>query len=183
LEREREIAYYADMREVAALRHSFHIDSRLRLEFLSVVSKLLREHEVPVSNRLLSTLILAIPDELPDGNGHENSSGAQLAVRAGSKPKKGSKYPARPVPPPIEPIPPPIEPIPPPIEPIPPPIEPIPPPIEPIPPPIEPIPPPIEPIPPPIEPIPPPIEPIPPPIEPVPPKRYPVPPKKRRRKA
>lgn len=150
METEREITSYEDLREVAALRHSFHIDSRLRLEFLSVVSKLLREHEVPVTNRLLSTLILAVPDELPDGNGrHGNGYDGQFAVRARSRsrrapkrPKAGKKYanvPANPEPP-VPPIPP-IEPIPPPIPPIPPPIEPIPPPIPPIPPPVEPIPP------------------------------------------
>jgi hypothetical protein len=37
-------------REIAALRHTLLIDDRLRLEFLSNLSRLFREYEVPVSN-------------------------------------------------------------------------------------------------------------------------------------
>lgn len=95
LERQEDITGFADLREVAALRHSFHIDGRLRLEFLSVVSKLLREHEVPVTNRLLSTLIVAVPDELSDGNGHEGN-GHQMrasAKKAGRRPASRKRSP------------------------------------------------------------------------------------------
>ena len=95
MERQEDITGFADLREVAALRHSFHIDGRLRLEFLSVVSKLLREHEVPVTNRLLSTLIVAVPDELSDGNGHEGNGHEMRASakKAGSRPASRKRSP------------------------------------------------------------------------------------------
>lgn len=97
MERQEDITPFEDLREVAALRHSFHIDGRLRLEFLSVVSKLLREHEVPVTNRLLSTLILAVPDELSDGNGYqENGHNPQAAAKATPKPPRRPVAPAAP---------------------------------------------------------------------------------------
>lgn len=126
---------YEDLREVAALRHSFHIDGRLRLEFLSTVSRLLREYEVPVSNRLLGSLVLAVPDELADGNGHENGfeplnlQAAKTAARGSAKkaatkrpkppkppvPPKGSSKRPRPPLPPVPPVPPvpPMPPVPP----------------------------------------------------------------------
>jgi hypothetical protein len=80
------------LREVAALRHTFHIDGRLRLEFLSTVSKLLRDHEVPVSNRLLSAMILAIPGELSEGEDLQwmgNGDGS-YALDAASVPPKAA---------------------------------------------------------------------------------------------
>lgn len=110
---EDDLTAYEDLREIAALRHSFHIDGRLRLEFLSTVSRLLREYEVPVSNRLLSSLVLAVPDELADGNGHENGfeslnlQAAKTGTRGSAK-KAATKRPKPPKPPvpPIPPVPP-----------------------------------------------------------------------------
>jgi hypothetical protein len=100
LERQEDITAFDDLREVAALRHSFHIDGRLRLEFLSVVSKLLREHEVPVTNRLLGALVLAVPDELSDGNGHEeNGYDIQAAAKSTPRPHPPPTHPAPPFPP------------------------------------------------------------------------------------
>jgi hypothetical protein len=96
LETQEDQAAIEDLREIAALRHSFHIDGRLRLEFLSVVSKLLREHQVPVSNRLLSSLTLAVADELSNGNGHGHV-GLEYVTQAATK--KGPKPPHPPMPP------------------------------------------------------------------------------------
>ena len=52
------------LREVAALRHNLHVNSRLRLEFLASISKLLRDYGITADDQLLSSLILAVPDEL-----------------------------------------------------------------------------------------------------------------------
>jgi hypothetical protein len=52
------------LREIAALRHNLHINSRLRLEFLASISKLLRDYGITADDQLLSSLILAVPDEL-----------------------------------------------------------------------------------------------------------------------
>lgn len=52
------------LREIAALRHNLHINSRLRLEFLASLSKLLREYGISADDELLSSLILAVPGEL-----------------------------------------------------------------------------------------------------------------------
>src|SRR4051812_47036812 len=52
------------LREIAALRHNLHINNRLRLEFLASISKLLRDYGVTADDELLSSLILAVPDEL-----------------------------------------------------------------------------------------------------------------------
>jgi hypothetical protein len=56
------------LREVAALRHNLHINSRLRLEFLASISKLLRDYGISADDQLLSSLILAVPDELSAGD-------------------------------------------------------------------------------------------------------------------
>lgn len=50
--------------EIAALRHAFLVNGRLRVEFLGNLSKLLREHGIEVSAELLRKVELAIPDEL-----------------------------------------------------------------------------------------------------------------------
>lgn len=115
MERENDLMFYENLREVAALRHSFHIDGRLRLEFLSTVSKLLREHEVPVSNRLLSSLVLAVSDELTNENGHDTYAHSASTVdtqKAPGKPKPpqtqppGKPKPPHPAQPPGKPKPP-----------------------------------------------------------------------------
>ena len=73
-------------RQVAALRHALHINSRLRLEFLAGLSKLFREHEVVAGDQLLSSLILAVPDELMNGNGHGKMQAADV-MQAGAPPE------------------------------------------------------------------------------------------------
>jgi len=50
--------------EAAKLRLRLRMNNRLRLETQALLSKLFREHEVPVGDELLSRLILAVPDEL-----------------------------------------------------------------------------------------------------------------------
>jgi hypothetical protein len=52
------------LREIAALRHNLHVNSRLRLEFLANISKLLRDYGISADDELLSSLILAVPEEL-----------------------------------------------------------------------------------------------------------------------
>jgi hypothetical protein len=84
------------LREVAALRHTLLIDDRLRLEFLSNLSRLFREYEVPISNRVLGTLILALPDELSDGDDEESLETAPSKGR-----KKAGKKKRTPVKPPL----------------------------------------------------------------------------------
>ncbi len=96
------------LREVAALRHTILIDDRLRLEFLSNLSRLFREYEVPISNRVLGRLVLALPDELSDGDEEESREAAASKEqrRAGSnksrppKPPKTTKSPKPPAGPP-----------------------------------------------------------------------------------
>jgi hypothetical protein len=50
--------------EAAKLRLRLRMNNRLRLESQALLSKLFREHDVPVGDELLSCLILAVPDEL-----------------------------------------------------------------------------------------------------------------------
>lgn len=72
------------LREVAALRHSFHANQRLRLEFLASVSKLLRDYGVEASDELLASLILSVPEEVL--NGHQNGNGAQASSEKSAPP-------------------------------------------------------------------------------------------------
>ena len=72
------------LREVAALRHSFHANQRLRLEFLASVSKLLRDYGVEASDELLSSLILSVPEEVL--NGQQNGHGAQASAERSAPP-------------------------------------------------------------------------------------------------
>lgn len=72
------------LREVAALRHSFHANQRLRLEFLASVSKLLRDYGIQASDELLGSLIVSVPEEVL--NGHHNGNGAQASSERMSPP-------------------------------------------------------------------------------------------------
>ena len=56
------------MREVSGLRLRFQMNNRLRLESLAALSKVFREYGEPISDQLLSSVVLALPDEL-QGNG------------------------------------------------------------------------------------------------------------------
>ena len=50
--------------EATKLRLRLRMNNRLRLEAQALLSKLFREHDVPVGDELLSRLIFAVPDEL-----------------------------------------------------------------------------------------------------------------------
>ena len=60
------------MREVSGLRLRFQMNNRLRLESLAALSKVFREYGEPISDQLLSSVVLALPDEL-HGNGGLNA--------------------------------------------------------------------------------------------------------------
>ena len=91
------------LREVLAARHSLQVNPRLRLEFMASVSKLLRDHHVEAGEELLRSVVLAIPEELMNGNG----SHQLLAQRAyKSKSQKPFKPPQPKPPKPPQPKPP-----------------------------------------------------------------------------
>lgn len=50
------------MMEAAKLRLRFQMNSRLRLESLAAISRVLREHQEPVGDELLASLVLALPE-------------------------------------------------------------------------------------------------------------------------
>jgi len=51
--------------EVMNLRFALKSKSRMRLEFLGELSKILRIHGHSINDEVLSSLILAVPEELP----------------------------------------------------------------------------------------------------------------------
>ena len=55
------------IRQANALRHLFYVNRRLDLEFRAGLAKLFREYVVSVSDELLSSVILAVPEELMGG--------------------------------------------------------------------------------------------------------------------
>lgn len=114
--------------EIASLRYHLYVNNRLRLEFLGELSRLLREYQIPATDDLLRSLVLAVPCELTNNtDSFWRAPGQDSTLRAA----EGGPPPIEPEPPPPIPLqPPPIQPEPPP--PIPP--EP-PPPIQPEPPP------------------------------------------------
>src|SRR6266542_2769394 len=61
------------IREVSGLRLRFQMNNRLRLESLAALSKVFREYGEPISDQLLSSVVLALPDELR-GNGGLNAT-------------------------------------------------------------------------------------------------------------
>ena len=52
------------MMELAKLRLRLQMNSRLRLELLSAISRLFREYQEPIKDEVLSSLVFAAPDEL-----------------------------------------------------------------------------------------------------------------------
>jgi len=52
------------LREISGLRLRFQMNNRLRLESLAALSKVFREYGEPISDQLLASLVLALPDEL-----------------------------------------------------------------------------------------------------------------------
>ncbi len=63
------------VREAAQLRLRMHMNGRLRLETLAALSRVFREHDEPIHDELLGTLVFAVPGELlgeaAPGNGAE----------------------------------------------------------------------------------------------------------------
>ena len=61
------------VREAARLRLRMHVNGRLRLETLAALSRVFREHDEPIHDELLGSLVFAVPQELlgeaPPGNG------------------------------------------------------------------------------------------------------------------
>ena len=53
------------LREIYNLRLRFQMNNRLRLECLAALSKIFREHGENLKDELLSSLVFAIPVELP----------------------------------------------------------------------------------------------------------------------
>jgi hypothetical protein len=53
------------LREIDNLRLRFQMNNRLRLECLAALSKIFREHNENLQDELLSSLVFAIPCELP----------------------------------------------------------------------------------------------------------------------
>jgi len=52
------------IQEAARLRYRMHTNNRLRLETMAALSKVFREHEEPIHDELLASLIFAVPQEL-----------------------------------------------------------------------------------------------------------------------
>ena len=57
------------IREISGLRLRFQMNNRLRLESLAAISKVFREYGEPISDQLLASLVLALPDELHSNGG------------------------------------------------------------------------------------------------------------------
>jgi hypothetical protein len=53
------------LRQIDNLRLRFQMNNRLRLEALAALSRVFREHGESLSDELLSSLVFAVPDELP----------------------------------------------------------------------------------------------------------------------
>ena len=92
------------LHQAAALRHSFHANHRLRLEFLGNLSKLLRDYGIETSDELLGSLVLSVPEEILTEHQNGNGNGHQLAqatsdYRAAVPPSS----PGRTSPPPVSP--------------------------------------------------------------------------------
>jgi hypothetical protein len=79
--------------EAAKLRLRFRMNSRLKLESQALLSKLFREHGVPLRDELLASLVFAVPHELVGEAGAANWS---LTETPPSKPPTGNKPPSSP---------------------------------------------------------------------------------------
>ncbi|MFL6255234.1 MAG: hypothetical protein ACJ74T_09425 [Pyrinomonadaceae bacterium] len=100
--------------EAAGLRLRLQMNNRLRLEVLAALSKVFREFGEPISDELLASVVLAIPDELVGYNG-----GSSNASNEHTLPSPPGTPPSPPAPPPLPPVPPPLPPVPPPLPPVP----------------------------------------------------------------
>lgn len=66
--------------EATKLRLRFQMNNRLRLESLAALSRVFREHQEPVGDELLASLVLAVPEELLGEMDTGNGSGATAAM-------------------------------------------------------------------------------------------------------
>lgn len=104
--------------EAAGLRLKLQMNNRLRLEVLAALSKVFREFGEPISDELLASVVLAIPDELV---GHNGGYGVPKIESSNEADESRSLSASHPVPPPVPPVP---GPVPPPVPPIPAPVPP-----------------------------------------------------------
>jgi hypothetical protein len=79
------------MMEAAKLRLRFHMNNRLRLESLAALSRVFREHQEPVGDELLASLVLAVPEELLGEM--DGSNGPATTSRMVGVPKSGPGMP------------------------------------------------------------------------------------------
>ena len=96
------------MMEAAKLRLRLQMNARLRLEMLAALARVFREYRDPITDDLLSTLILAVPEELLGEAPADPSNGAGK-IWAQNNPVPPDEEPLTPIPPPFRPIPPPAE--------------------------------------------------------------------------
>src|ERR1700737_3309867 len=66
------------LRDIYNLRLRFQMNNRLRLECLAALSRIFREHGENLKDELLSSLVFAVPGELPG----ERPNYADLAIEA-----------------------------------------------------------------------------------------------------
>jgi hypothetical protein len=62
------------LREISKLRLRFQMNNRLRLESLAALSKIFREHGEDLKDEVLSSLVFALPSELPGERAGESDS-------------------------------------------------------------------------------------------------------------
>jgi hypothetical protein len=80
------------LRAVSNLRYAFQSKSRLRLEFLGELSKILRVHGQSVPDDLLTSIVIAIPEELP-GEGFASSENLGCSAKKTGRPPKKNRPP------------------------------------------------------------------------------------------
>jgi hypothetical protein len=80
------------LRAVANLRYAFQSKSRLRLEFLGELSKILRVHGQVLPDELLASIVIAIPEELP-GEGFASSESLGITAEPAERPPKKNRPP------------------------------------------------------------------------------------------
>jgi len=54
------------LQKIKKLRAEFRKNGRLRIEFLADLSRLLRDHGIPIEDELLASIQLAVKPEIPD---------------------------------------------------------------------------------------------------------------------
>jgi hypothetical protein len=82
---------------VAKLRLRFRMNNRLRLESLAMLSRVFREHQEPIADELLSSLVFAVPDELiGEAEGISGSTEIQFAQKAPKDPPHHKHPPSHP---------------------------------------------------------------------------------------